>query len=110
MYIGLSISDGISTSMLEALVMGAFPIQSYTACADEWLIHGQTGLIVPPEETPAVAAAIHRALTDDALVDQAAERNAELARQKLDNRVIRPQVIQFYEQVAAEVERRRTQR
>jgi hypothetical protein len=33
--IGLSISDGISHTFLEALVMGAFPIQSCTACADE---------------------------------------------------------------------------
>jgi hypothetical protein len=33
-YIGLSISDAISTSFLEAIVMGAFPIQSCTACGD----------------------------------------------------------------------------
>src|SRR5262249_13105764 len=32
-YVGLSISDGISTSLLEAMAMGAFPIQSFTACA-----------------------------------------------------------------------------
>ena len=51
--IGLSISDGISHTLLEAMVMGAFPIQSCTACADEWIVEGETGLIVPPED-PAV--------------------------------------------------------
>jgi len=45
-YIGLSISDGISTSLLEAMVMGAFPIQSCTACADEWIQDGKSGIIV----------------------------------------------------------------
>ena len=35
-YIGISLSDGISTSLLEAMAMGAFPIQSSTACVDEW--------------------------------------------------------------------------
>jgi glycosyltransferase involved in cell wall biosynthesis len=102
-YLGLSISDAISTSMLEAIVMGAFPIQSCTACADEWLEDGRTGLIVPPEDDRAVAAAILRAVSDDALVDRAAERNARLANERLDHSVIQPQVIAMYEQIAADL-------
>jgi len=35
-YVGLSESDGISTSMLEAMAMGAIPVQTSTACCDEW--------------------------------------------------------------------------
>ena len=35
-YIGLSLSDGISTSFLEALASGAIPVQTDTACIDEW--------------------------------------------------------------------------
>lgn len=35
-YIGISLSDGISTSLLEAMAMGAFPIQTSTACIEEW--------------------------------------------------------------------------
>ena len=35
-YVGLSESDGISTSMLEATAMGAIPMQTSTACGDEW--------------------------------------------------------------------------
>jgi hypothetical protein len=41
-YIGISLSDGISTSLLEAMAMGAHPIQTGTACVDEWIhAHGQ---------------------------------------------------------------------
>jgi glycosyltransferase involved in cell wall biosynthesis len=98
-YIGLSISDGISTSLLEALTMGAFPIQSNTACADEWLQNGRTGFIVPPEDPQRVAAALHRALRDDALVDDAAQQNALMVEERLDWKVLRPKMIAMYEDV-----------
>ena len=106
-YIGLSISDAISTSLLEAIVMGAFPIQSCTACADEWIVDGKTGFIVPPEDPEPIAAAIRRAVLDDALVDGAAELNARLAEERLDQSVIQPQIIALYEKVAAQARLKR---
>lgn len=45
-YIGLSRSDGISTSFLEALNSGAYPIQSNTSCAQEWVKKGAVASIV----------------------------------------------------------------
>jgi len=101
-YIGLSISDGISISELEAIMMGTFPIQSCTACADEWIVDGESGFIVPPEDPEPIAAAIRRAVSDDALVDRAAELNAKVARERLDQDVIRPQVTAMYEKIAAQ--------
>ena len=98
-YIGLSISDGISTSLLEAMAMGTFPIQSCTACADEWIVNGQSGFIVPPEDPQAIAEALHHALTDDSLVNRAAETNAQTIAQRLDNSVIKPQVIKMYQDI-----------
>jgi glycosyltransferase involved in cell wall biosynthesis len=100
-FIGLSKSDGISTSMLEAITMGAFPIQSCTACADEWIIDGKSGFIVPPEDPHAVADMLRRALTDDALVDRAAEINSQTARERLDYGAIQKRVIQVYEDIYA---------
>lgn len=101
-YIGLSISDAISTSLLEAMVMGAFPIQSCTACVDEWVVDGKTGSVVPPEDPETVAAAIRRAVADDALVDYAARQNAKVAAERLDYSVIQAQVSAMYERVAAQ--------
>jgi hypothetical protein len=98
-YIGLSISDGISTSLLEAMVMGAFPVQSCTACATEWIQDGQSGLIVPPEEPEQIAIAIRRALKDDALVDEAARINLNIAKERLDYSVIKPQAVQIYQNI-----------
>ncbi len=100
--LGLSISDAISTSLLEALVMGSFPVQSATACADEWIEDGATGLIVPPDDPDTVEAALRRALTDDALVDGAAVKNGRLAAERLDHRLLKPMAVGIYRTVAEE--------
>jgi Glycosyl transferase 4-like/Glycosyl transferases group 1 len=105
--IGLSISDAISTSLLEAMVMGAFPIQSWTACADEWIEDGRTGLLVPPDEPEAVEAAIRNALTNDGLIDRAAEENLRTATLRLDRERIRPMAVGIYTRVTADAVGRR---
>jgi glycosyltransferase involved in cell wall biosynthesis len=97
--IGLSISDGLPASVLEAMAMGAFPIQSCTGCAQEWLSDGQTGLIVPPEDPDKVADAIRRALADDDLVDHAAEENTRLIAARLDKRIISPKIADIYQHI-----------
>jgi glycosyltransferase involved in cell wall biosynthesis len=100
--IGLSISDALSTSALEAMVMGSFPIQSNTSCLGELVQDGQSGILVHPEDPEAVAVALRRAVTDDDLVDRAAEINARIAAEHLDRSVVRPQVVQMYERIAAQ--------
>ena len=99
LFIGLAVSEGANTSMLEAMAMGSFPIQSCTACADEWVVEGKSGLIVPPEDPEAAAAAIRRALGDDGLVDHAAELNERAAAERLDERVVKPLVVSRYNQI-----------
>ena len=94
--IGLSISDGISTSLLEALVMGSFPIQSKTSCCDEWIENGKNGFIVPPEDPNIVESAIRTALKDDQLVDSAAEINNKITTERLDYSKLKSKVINTY--------------
>ena len=100
--IGLSISDALSISALEAMVMGSFPIQSNTSCLGELVQDGESGMLVHPEDPEAVAGALRRAVTDEELVDRAAEINARIAAEHLDRSVIRPQVVQMYERIAAQ--------
>ena len=101
--LGLAISDGVSTSFLEALAMGSFPIQSHTACADEWITDGESGILVPPEDPHIIARAIRRAVDDDGLVDRAAEINARTARRRLDYEKVQQQVIQAYRAIGREI-------
>lgn len=101
-FIGLSISDAISTSLLEALVMGAFPIQSNTSCANEWIKDGESGFIVPPEDPDIIANAIRSAIVDDELVNKAAIVNENTAEERLNYETIRRTVIEFYYKVYQE--------
>jgi hypothetical protein len=100
--IALSASDAACTSFLDAMVMGSFPIQSNTSCAREWARHGEGVWLTDPEDVDAVAGGIRRALTDDALVDAAADANRAAAAAHLDRRIVRARWVDAYERVVAE--------
>ena len=104
--IGLSISDGISTSFLEAMIMGSFPIQSNPGCANEWADDGQGALFVPPEDPHKIAEAIRRVLTDDSLVDRGAAINDQTVETRLDLSVMQTQVVRVYEHIRAQIEQK----
>lgn len=94
--IGLSISDGISASFLEAMACGSFPIQSNTSCGDEWIQNEKTGILVPAEDPEKIAQAIKKGLTDDTLVDNAAKQNWKTVQKKADERDIKMEAEQIY--------------
>ena len=82
--ISLAVSDAICTSLLEAMMMGSFPIQSDTGCGQAWAEPGSGALFVDPEDVEEVAAALQRALGEDELVDAAAAENAAVVSSRLD--------------------------
>jgi len=100
--IGISSSDGTPNAMLEAMVLGAFPIQSDTVSTAEWIEDGVNGLLVSATDPESIAGALRRALTDDALVDRAVELNSDLVDQRLDLIKIKPKVLELYRKVAAQ--------
>jgi len=104
--IGLSITDAISTSVLEAMAMGSFPIQSKTSCADKWFINGKSGIMVPPEDPEEVEKAIRVALIDDELVDNAEELNYKILFEKLEKNKIKAQIIKSYKDALIKFKKR----
>lgn len=94
--ISLSISDGVPNSLLEAMVMGSFPIQSKTSCADEWIDDGKTGLLVPPEDPEVVERAIRWALADDDMVNNAATCNLQTVQERLNYHLLKQQAVELY--------------
>jgi hypothetical protein len=101
--IGYGISDGISTTLLESMAVGTFCIQSSAACGCEWITPGVTGLNVPPHDIAALADAIVRAATDDALVDGAAALNRETGLRRWDIEKVRPLVLRSYHEILEKV-------
>jgi hypothetical protein len=98
-HIGLSAFDSMEQSLLEAMVMRAFPIQSSTPYASEWIEDGKGGLLVPSGDPHIIAEALHRAIKDDNFVDQAVTLNDATARQRLDYAQVKRQTVEMYESV-----------
>jgi hypothetical protein len=93
-YIGLSLSDGISTSMLEAMAMGAIPVQTSTACCDEWF--SETGVAIETLAAEEVAQGIQRAI-GLALTTDSAAKNRETIRARASREEIAKQALAFYQ-------------
>ena len=95
----------IPDTMLEAVAMRAFPVQSDTGATAEWIDDGVNGLLVPPEDPAAAEAALRRALADSALVEAAAVENARRTRERMNLAVVAPRVRAMYERVDQGVDR-----
>jgi glycosyltransferase involved in cell wall biosynthesis len=94
--LSLSVADAACTTFLEAMAAGAFPVQSNTGCSAEWADDGVGALFVDPDDPQAVAAALRRAVTEDALVDRAADLNWGPVAAGLDQDKIRTTVLEHY--------------
>jgi hypothetical protein len=94
-YIGCSISDGISTSFLQSLVSGVYPIQTNTSCASEWLMRGAIGSIINLNLQELISS-ITTAIEDDNLVNEAQIANEAVAREHLQFEVVKKDALKFY--------------
>jgi glycosyltransferase involved in cell wall biosynthesis len=94
-----STHDGTPNTLLEAMACGCFPIAGDLESVREWLVRGETGLIVDPADDEGLAWAIVRALEDDGLRQSAARRNVEIIRQRADYATSMEQAEAFYREV-----------
>lgn len=95
-YLGVSVSDGISTSLLEAMAMGTFPIQTNTSCCEEWIKDGVTGFVVSPYNLTVIINSLKIALINDELVDNAAKLNWKTVLERLNSEKCTQQANEMY--------------
>jgi hypothetical protein len=93
-YIGASRSDGVSTSFLEALCLGAYPIQTNTSCAGEWMNLGFSGSIIEPTSVEILNAL--NSNYDAADLNQKRIQNLINAKKHLNYNSIKIQALKFY--------------
>lgn len=93
-YVGLSESDGISTSLLEAMATGVVPVQTSTACCDEWF-SDDSGVSVRETTPKVVAQSIIRAL-ELSRHETAAVKNRETVRKKASEDYVREAALTYY--------------
>jgi glycosyltransferase involved in cell wall biosynthesis len=94
-YLGCSVSDGISTSFLEALSHGVYPIQTNTSCANEWVEKGIHASLVSLDVDQISTELLSRA-ADWQSLEKLASRNFEVARVLLDPANIQAKSRNFY--------------
>jgi glycosyltransferase involved in cell wall biosynthesis len=81
MYIAASMSDGLPATFIEAMYCGAFPIQTATACVEEWVKDGQnTYLIQDPNSVLEISKKLEDALRNLNLRETARGENFEIAK------------------------------
>jgi hypothetical protein len=95
-YLASSKSDGISTSFLEALISGAYPIQSNTSCANEWISLGFRASVVT-NDVASFDYSLRNALASDELVNSSQVTNLKLAKEYLDKDLISNVARNFYD-------------
>ncbi|AWK02989.1 glycosyl transferase family 1 [Flavobacterium crocinum] len=100
-YIGNSISDGLPNTLLEAIVMGAFPIQSNPGGATEEIINdGDNGVLINnPESVLEIKQKILNVLFDTGLQESAAEKNRKVTLERLDYSDNKLKVIAMYKTI-----------
>lgn len=101
LHIAASKSDGTPCSMLEAMILGAFPLQTDAGGAtSEWINDNVNGMIIPHDDAPAIADTIKRALASGPSIDLASEKNLALMKQRVARDVLIPRIKSMYESVS----------
>ncbi len=97
-YIGNSISDGMPNTLLEAIIMGAFPIQSNPGGATaEIILDGENGLLIEnPENAEEIRNLIERAISDKGFLKEGIEYNFINIKPKLERETVKKQVLEKY--------------
>jgi hypothetical protein len=95
-FIGHSLSDGISTSMLEAMAMGAIPIQTSTSCASEWIQNDVSGFLITPFDSEQLKKSILTAINSSFFLGQAQAINYEKVLRDCDPKKIAEVARSYY--------------
>ncbi|MCG9793892.1 glycosyltransferase family 4 protein [Flavobacterium algicola] len=100
-HLANSISDGLPTSSVEAIGMGAFPIQSNPGGVSEEVIkHGVNGfLIEDPYSISEIAICIKKALENETMRAQAQAYNVAYVQENFNRDLMRPKIVALYQNV-----------
>ena len=100
-HVANSISDGMPNALLEAMGMGAFPIQSNPGKVTEEVIkHGINGLLISnPLDEKEIALHVLNALTNEKLRIQSQEFNVKFIKKKYNRIKLQLKIVELYQTV-----------
>jgi glycosyltransferase involved in cell wall biosynthesis len=97
-YIGNSLSDGMPNTLLEAIIMGAYPVQSNPGGAtEEIIVNGKNGLLIEnPENVDEIRDLIQKAISDKESLKRGIEYNFKNIKPQLERETVKKQVLKKY--------------
>lgn len=100
-YIGNSTSDGMPNTLLEAIIMKVFPIQSNPGGATaEMIEHKKNGLLIEEPENPVeIGNLLLEALTNSELRKKAIAWNLEKIKPEIEREKVKQKVIEAYQKI-----------
>ncbi|MFT5669172.1 MAG: glycosyltransferase involved in cell wall biosynthesis, partial [Vicingaceae bacterium] len=101
LHIGNSISDGMPNALLEAMGMGAFPIQSNPGkVSEEVITHGVNGFLIEnPLDSIEIANWIRKALINDELRANAQKYNLDFINKNYNRDHLKSEIVQLYKSI-----------
>ena len=94
-----SLYEGLPLSVLEAMAAGRPVVATAISGTDEAVIDGVTGLLVPPADAGALAAALNRLLSDRELAARLAAAGRAAVNEKFSSDVMVRNTAQLYEEL-----------
>jgi len=99
-YIGNSLSDGLPNSLIEAMGMGAFPIQSNPGNVTEEIINGKNGFLIQDAlNVEGIEKLIKKALLNPDIIEEAFSFNITSIKEKYNREKNRLDIINLYKSI-----------
>ena len=96
-FVSPSSHDGTPNALLEAMACGCFPIVGDIESMREWLTDGENGFLINPHDSNALAEGICKALEGPQLINEAADQNLAIIKNKAALNQTLPRIAAFYE-------------
>ncbi len=100
LFVMSSVTEGLGTSLLDAMAAGRAIVATRAGGIPEVVVDGVTGLLVPPRDHGAMAAAIVRLLKDAALRQRMGEAGLARARERFSAERMVQDTLRVYRRVA----------
>jgi glycosyltransferase involved in cell wall biosynthesis len=100
-YIGNSVSDGIPNTLLEAMLMGAFPIQSNPGGVTAEIIkNGENGVLIEGvNDISLIKNLIVDVLKNKEMIEKAFNFNGTLSKKHLDYKINQKKIVELYNSI-----------
>jgi glycosyltransferase involved in cell wall biosynthesis len=94
--------EGFGSSLLDAMASRLPVVATQAGGIPEVVIHRETGLLVPPRDSQALAEAVLKLYLDRGLAGRLAQRGYEVVHQKFSAEAMARKIIAVYERIASE--------